>query len=390
MAKGFKDKIKAQNSAKAQSTTIPSVSVALANREVTEPVDAEKANAILTEISRPELQPDGQIVRVPIDEVYAVKQVRPEEDFEEETLENLKNSYSETGLLTPPRCFPRDSRGYRIWFGETRWRSMKRANEEFIDIYVGKPPKDDKQRIIGQLNENLHQSGLRPLATAESIYELKTEFNMTGEEIAAVIGKKPTFVSKHLKLVDTGDYVKALLRDKITADLELVYNLSQIDDLSPEVAETLSKQAREKGLTRAEVKNELNRLKGKPAKGKDNAPGPDIEPPAPINFNAPPEIVERGAGDESVAPAPLPTSEATESLPAVNNNDKASSGAIASAHDAGQVSECQVMVMVDGQKGQLLIDRVPDQYGFVWVRLDIGEMCVEANSVSLQGIKAKK
>lgn len=369
MAKGFKDKIKAQNSAKAQSTTIPSVSVALANRDVNEPVDAEKANAILTEISRPELQPDGQIVRVPIDEVYAVKQVRPEEDFEEETLENLKNSYSETGLLTPPRCFPRDSRGYRIWFGETRWRSMKRANEEFIDIYVGKPPKDDKQRIIGQLNENLHQSGLRPLATAESIYELKTEFNMTGEEIAAVIGKKPTFVSKHLKLVDTGDYIKALLRDKITADLELAYNLSQVNDISPEVAETLSKQAREKGLTRAEVKSELNRLKGKPAKQKGNAPGADIEPPA---------------------PAPLPTSGTTASQPAVKNNDKASSGAIESTHNTGQENECQVMVMVDGQKGQLLTDRVPEQYGFVWVRLDIGEMCVEANSVSLQGIKAKK
>lgn len=391
MAKGFKDKIKAQNSAKAQSTTIPSASVALINRTANEPVNAENANAILTEISRPELQPDGQIVRVRVDEVYAVKQVRPEEDFEEEALENLKNSFSEVGLLTPPRCFPKDKRGYRIWFGESRWRSVKLAKEEYIDIYVGKPPKDDRQRIIGQLNENLHQSGIRPLATADSIYTLKTKFNMTGEEIAAVIGKKPTFISKHLKLMDAPDYIKSLLREKLTADLELVYSLSQVNDLSSEVAKSLSKQAKEKGLTRAEVKNELNRLKGKSVKGnKEKVPGADIEPPAPINLDTSSEFTESGAGDELVVPAPLSTPGSTESQPVFKNNDKGSSGNIESIVKIEQKKESQVMVMVDGKKGQLLIDRVPDEYGYVWVHIDIGDMCVEAKSVSLLGIEAKK
>ncbi|MBL1657545.1 ParB/RepB/Spo0J family partition protein, partial [Klebsiella pneumoniae] len=140
------------------------------------------------------------------------------------------------GMLTPPRCYPRDRRGYQIWLGETRVRTARKRGDTHIDIYVGKPPRERKERIIGQLIENLQQSGLKPLATAKSFYELKHEFNMTGEQIAKTMGKPTSFVSKHLRLLDAPENVTALLRDKVTSDIDLAYTLIQVNEKSPEEA----------------------------------------------------------------------------------------------------------------------------------------------------------
>jgi ParB family chromosome partitioning protein len=165
----------------------------------------------MADIARPDIEPDGQIIRVDINLVYAEEQVRPEEDFDEEVIEGMSDTFETIGMLTPPRCYPRDRRGYQIWLGETRVRTARKRGDTHIDIYVGKPPRERKERIIGQLIENLQQSGLKPLATAKSFYELKHQFNMTGEQIAKTMGKPTSFVSKHLRLIDAPENVTALL-----------------------------------------------------------------------------------------------------------------------------------------------------------------------------------
>lgn len=392
MAKGFKDKVNARNKALEEqghrvAAAVPGISAGLINRETSKPADSLGANSIQTEITRPELQPGGQIVRVRIDEVYATKQVRPEEDFEEETLDGMKDSYSEVGMLTPPRCFPKDKNGYRIWMGETRWRSAKRRNDEFIDIYVGPPPEDDRVRILGQLIENVQQSGLKPLATAEGILELKTIHKMTGKQIAKSLGKPESYVSKHLRLVEAPVFIKSLLKDKVTADSELIYILTQVNDVSSSDAEKLAEGVRSGGLTRTDVNNELSRLKGKKPKSKP-AGKEETASPAPVNSD---ELSESlgGAGD---ANPPVVSADNTGHVETSEKQEKPSSKPDSKATAGNKDKPGQVRVIVDDQEGYLLVDRIPDEYGQVWVRTDIGDLCVDAESVSITGIiqEAKK
>lgn len=291
------------------------------------------AHNIMSDIARPDIEPEGQIIRVDIDLVYAEEQVRPEEDFEEEVIEGMTNTYDAVGILTPPRCYPRDRRGYKIWMGETRVRSARKRGDRFIDIYVGKPPKDKKERILGQLIENLQQSGLKPLATAKSFYELKRDFNMTGEEIAKTMGKPTSFVSKHLRLIDAPENVASLLRDKVTTDVDLAYTLIQISEKAPEEAEKLVAEAREKGISRAQVKSVLDNVK-------ENAKN---------------------------------ISHAKSSSPSKAPNKK--------------LQQWAVVVMYEGREGIVMTNKAPEKDGFLWLKIDADEISVEAARVQITELR---
>lgn len=349
MAKNFKQQIAARNKQGAQQPAVPGVQENLIQREPTVNQETvEERHSLLSDIARPEMPAGGQIVRVRLSEVYATTQVRPEEDFEESTLEGMSDTYSEVGMLTPPRVFPRDKKGFRIWFGETRVRTAMRRGEEFIDVYVGEPPKNDKVRLLGQLIENLQQSGLKPLATAMAMLELKNEWNMTGEQIAKSLGKPTAFVSKHMRLCDAPTVITSLLKDKITTDIDLVYTLCQIHDASPKEAERLAKSARNEKLTRAHAKSALDQLKGR--KPKNDAKQKEKLASAKTDEE----------GTEINAPGPI-SQKLASALP-------------------------RIMVTTGSETGYLLL-KMSGEYGKVWVQFPEEARCVEAIKLIIRGVK---
>jgi ParB family chromosome partitioning protein len=375
MAKNFKDAMRKRRENSAQQTQAETPTP---ERELELP--HENLNQQELKVNRSEQEPAGQIIRVPIDDVYALEQVRPEEDFEEETIEGMKQTYDEVGILTPPRCFPRDKRGYRIWMGETRWRSAKARGDKFIDIYVGPPPKNEAKRIYGQLIENLHQSGLKPLATAIQLQALRDVHGETQDSIARRLGKPKALISKYFRLAAAPAVVISLLKDNITKDIDLVYTLCQINDLSPDSVEKLAKLARDGRLTRQTAIKELNVLKGRPEKG--------TQLPA-------------KSGNESTGKA----GNTTEQLSGVSTGT--GSGVSPTSQDLQQsqtedgqqraiekgenvsfpAKVTRVLVKFEESEGYLLTDKVPEEFGQLWVELPIGEMCVDATDISILGIK---
>ncbi|WP_230042004.1 ParB/RepB/Spo0J family partition protein [Escherichia coli] len=339
--KPFMKRLQAQQEMKKNAAVVSDIEQIIANKQPNKQSHDIAAHQILTDIARPALEPDGQIIRVDINLVYAEEQVRPEEDFEEEVIDGMADTFETIGMLTPPRCYPRDRRGYKIWLGETRVRTARKRGDTHIDIYVGKPPRERKERIIGQLIENLQQSGLKPLATARSFYELKHQFNMTGEQIAKTMGKPTSFVSKHLRLIDAPENVTALLRDKVTSDIDLAYTLIQINERAPEEAEKLIAAARESGISRAQVKGVLDEVKNK------------------------------SNGEISHAKSKAQKKRPSKSI---NNNS--------------DVKSWQVVVEIDGQQGVIMTDRSPDEEGYVWVKLEIGEISVEASEIRVKGMRS--
>ncbi|MBU9818612.1 ParB/RepB/Spo0J family partition protein [Rahnella sp. BCC 1045] len=369
MAKNFKKQIAERNKQGIQQPVVPGVQENLIQREApTIPVVGESGHGLLSEIARPELTAAGQIVRVRLSEVYATEQVRPDEDFEEPIIQGLTDTYSVVGVLAPPRAFPRDKKGYRIWLGETRVRAARLRGDEFIDLYIGEAPADEKKRILGQLIENLHQSGLKPLATANNLLSLKRDWGMTGEEIAKSLGKPTAFVSKHMRLCDAPEVITSLLKDKVTADVDLVYTLCQIHDAAPEEAARLATVARNEKLTRSQAKSVLDGIKGrKPKQTLKTKEKPQLiddlkqdgEQREPDN-----ETLTGNAqtsADQHQADVVVPSSYVREGVP-------------------------KVMVTLGQEHGHIIL-KVPAESGMIWVEFPSGERCVEAISLIVQGVK---
>jgi len=363
-ANKFQKRLNALKTSGPAAITLPEVAASVAARDTPPPVGTPEASKIRTEIARPGLEPDGQIVRVRADEIYEVEQVRPEDDFDDEVISGMVESFSEFGNLTPPRCFPKDRNGYRVWFGATRIRSMKKRGDEFIDIYVGRPPKDEKQRIMGQLIENLQQSGLKPLATALAFERLKTDFNMTGEEIARSLGKPTAFVSKHMRIGSAPEKIKALLKNKSVSDVDLAYTLIQIDSLDAGAADRLiEKHTTGKTLTRALVKKELDQLKGRASRN----PEPQISHAKPVVTSSHLSDNENSSDFSSQKSPPA-------------------TGKSVLLHDSDKLVP---VVMLEGAECTVLLDKKPEEFGWVWVKVGGDERYVSASDVQFLGLRSE-
>ena len=360
MVSKFQRRLDEQKKNSASSAAMPQVATVVAQRDNPAPSGNADASRMRSEIGRPAMEPSGQIIRVRADEVYEVEQVRPEEDFDEEILSGMVESFSEFGNLTPPRCFPKDRQGYRVWFGATRVRSMKRRGDEFIDIYVGTPPRDERQRIMGQLIENLQQSGLKPLATALAFEQLKNQYGMSGEEIATALGKPTAFVSKHMRIGAAPEKIRSLVRGKKLSDVELIYNLIQLNETSEQCADDLISRIKDgETITRAQVKKELSRMK------------------KPGNNN--------GFLQESLQ----------KKISHAKSQEGESGSASPPQHHGGEdhalsddsISQRVPVIMYQGREGVLLLDTRPEQYGMVWIKTEQGREYVVAGEVSLMGLR---
>lgn len=376
MAKNFKAQMREKREKAAPPQTL--VEAPAADRELALP--RNDLNQSDLKVNRAEHDdPAGQIIRVPIDDVYAIDQVRPEEDFEDEVIDGMKQTYGDFGILSPPRCFPRDKRGYRIWLGETRWRSAKKKGDLFIDIYVGLPPENEKKRIYGQLIENLHQSGLKPLATAIQLQALRDVHGETQESMSRILGKPKTFISKHMRLIDAPAPVIALLKEKVTKDIDLVYTLCQINDISPDSVDKLAKLVRDGKLTRQGAIKELNVLKGKPPKN----PPPPMPP-----TNSGPETQEENRNKDVLTEQPgTSTNQTGNTAGEQQNAGNGQSHKTPPGDNPPKVKTTRVVVKFEDCEGYLLTGRLPEEYGQVWVELPIGEMCIDAADISVLGIK---
>ncbi|CAK8742626.1 hypothetical protein SODG_005880 [Sodalis praecaptivus] len=105
MAKKFADALRQKRATTATATSQSQVKTRQTERELALPHEDLSQQELKVNQLRQE-EPAGQVIRVPIDDVYALAQVRPEEDFEEEVIDEMKQTYGDFGILMPPRCFP--------------------------------------------------------------------------------------------------------------------------------------------------------------------------------------------------------------------------------------------------------------------------------------------
>lgn len=102
---------------------------------------------------------DRRLSKLKIDTVVSVKQVRT--SFTD--LEGLAQSLREIGQQSPILVKPQNQDGkYVILQGERRWRAAKLAGLTEIDAIILDKDVSERDRILGQLTENLQRDDMKP------------------------------------------------------------------------------------------------------------------------------------------------------------------------------------------------------------------------------------
>jgi ParB family chromosome partitioning protein len=126
----------------------------------------------------------------------------PRRVFEESALKELASSIRSQGVLSPLLVRPLTENGFEIVAGARRYRAAQMAESATVPVRI--VHLSDAETLAAQLVENLIRVEIHPMEEAEGFARLLAleEPKYSIEQIAARVGKQPSFVASRMKLVD--------------------------------------------------------------------------------------------------------------------------------------------------------------------------------------------
>ena len=98
---------------------------------------------------------------------------------------------------------------YRIVAGERRWRAARIAGLDTVPVIIR--DLSDKEAMEVALIENLQREDLNPIEEADAYERLISEFGMTQEEVASIVGKSRPAITNSIRLLSLNDDIKSRL-----------------------------------------------------------------------------------------------------------------------------------------------------------------------------------
>lgn len=166
-------------------------------------------DALIPEVKRDAVPGSSDIVELDINEI-AANPYQPRTKFSEISLEDLKESIAERGVLQPVIVRKKAGR-YELVAGERRLRAAKLAKLETIPVMIKQV--SDSEALEIALVENLQREDLNPIDEARGYSELIKRFNLTQEELARKISKDRSTIANVLRLLNLPEEVKAGLEE---------------------------------------------------------------------------------------------------------------------------------------------------------------------------------
>ncbi|MBD3386913.1 ParB/RepB/Spo0J family partition protein [candidate division KSB1 bacterium] len=137
---------------------------------------------------------------------------QPRENFDPETLQELKNSIRENGVVQPVtvRMF---GDGYQLIAGERRLRAVRDLGLPEIPAYILDVSSDEEMLELA-IVENIHREDLNPIDIAQGYRRLIDECKLTQEQVAEKVGKDRTTVTNFLRLLKLPRRVQTSMSNK--------------------------------------------------------------------------------------------------------------------------------------------------------------------------------
>ena len=147
---------------------------------------------------------NDKIVEIPLEEIKK-NPYQPRTYFNEEKLNELKESIEKNGLLQPI-IVKKAVKGYYIIAGERRYRAFELLGKKEIPAII-KEMTDDEMMIFAVL-ENLQREDLSALEESESYKNLMDKMSLTQEELAKKLGKSRPYIANSLRLLKLPTEIK--------------------------------------------------------------------------------------------------------------------------------------------------------------------------------------
>jgi ParB family transcriptional regulator, chromosome partitioning protein len=201
---------------------------------------------------------------------------QPRREIHQEPLEELAASIKANGVIEPiiVRPLPAGTAGdarYEIVAGERRWRAAILAGLTDIPTIVRQI--SDKEAVALALIENIQREDLTAAEEARALKRLISEFSLTHNQVAEMVGRSRAAVSNLIRLLDLPDTVVALIDSKALAMGHARALLGLDDDAE---RKRLARLVSDRGLSVRETET----LVRKSLEGEDGEP--DKKPELPV------------------------------------------------------------------------------------------------------------
>lgn len=150
-----------------------------------------------------------KLLEVKITEIVRDEE-QPRKDFDPEALESLAASIKEHGILSPIVVMRKEGK-YQIVAGERRYRAAKIAGLSKVPVIVR--TLDAQNKLELSIIENAQREDLNAIELATAYAKLKTQFNLTNEEIAKRVGKAKITIENTLRLLNLPEKAKKAMRE---------------------------------------------------------------------------------------------------------------------------------------------------------------------------------
>lgn len=185
----------------------------------------------------------AKIPEIPLNLIDIKKQVRVEFEDDNNPLVELADDIKKRGVLQPVLVRPIQGGRYELVAGERRYRAAKMAGLEAIPALV--KPMTDEEAAEAQFIENIKRKNL---TLQEEALRIQRDLDACGGDVAAVLKKygKPksgrAWIYKMRGLLNLSEQAQRLISENITADIEVINDIRQIEKNNPKMAkETVDK-----------------------------------------------------------------------------------------------------------------------------------------------------
>ena len=158
--------------------------------------------------------PQSALRSIPLSQIKP-NPLQPRKEFGASDLKDLESSIRSNGLLQPVtvRADPNGSDFFLI-AGERRLRAVQRLGWREIPAIVRDAAEvDDKALLTLALVENLQRTDLNPIEEGEGYQQLITQFSLSQQEVADVVGKDRSTVANTLRLLALPSQVRRMVRE---------------------------------------------------------------------------------------------------------------------------------------------------------------------------------
>ena len=154
---------------------------------------------------------NDKIVEIALEEIKK-NPYQPRTYFNEEKLNELKESIEKNGLLQPI-IVKKAVKGYYIIAGERRYRAFELLDRKEIPAII-KEMTDEEMMVFAVL-ENLQREDLSALEESESYKNLMYKMSLTQEELAKKLGKSRPYIANSLRLLKLPTEIKNKLEQGV-------------------------------------------------------------------------------------------------------------------------------------------------------------------------------